>query len=153
MECLNCECEKTGVLNTIKYAGTIYRERKCPACGAKFWTEELEVTDISIIRDAVAFRMMKYRDRKKNKKYEANKTTVLSWIKVKKLDEHYFLEHSRTELYLEFVGWCAKSGIEHDYIPSKPKFHNAIIEAFNFDEGHTQKSDDKLYFKKKKIGG
>lgn len=153
MECLNCDCERTHTRSTINYAGTVYRERKCPACGAKFWTEELEITDISIIRDAVAFRTMMYRDRKRNKKYEANKTTVLSWIKVKKLDEHYFLKNTRTELYLEFVGWCAKSGIEHDDIASKPKFHNVIIETFNFDRGYIQKSDNKLYFKKKKIGG
>lgn len=60
MECLNCE-GKTSVVETIKFAGTVYRRRRCTACNYIFWTEELEITDMRAVRDALAFKKAKYR--------------------------------------------------------------------------------------------
>ena len=60
MECLNCE-GKTSVVETIKFAGTVYRRRKCTACKDSFWTEELEIIHKQAIRDALAFKKAKYR--------------------------------------------------------------------------------------------
>lgn len=61
MECLNCDDGKTRVINTIKYAGTVYRSRACSSCGHKFWTEEIEVNNLADIRAAEAYKKMKYR--------------------------------------------------------------------------------------------
>lgn len=61
MECLNCDDGKTGVITTIKYAGTVYRNRECCNCGYRFWTEEIGVIDLADIRAAEAYKKMKYR--------------------------------------------------------------------------------------------
>lgn len=62
MECLECE-SKTAVMESITYAGTVYRRRKCKTCKHIFWTEELEVMNMLGVREALAFKKDKYRNR------------------------------------------------------------------------------------------
>lgn len=62
MECLTCGGD-TKVSNSIKYAGTVYRQRKCLDCSSIFWTEELEVVEPQFVRDALKFKRGKYADR------------------------------------------------------------------------------------------
>ena len=63
MECLNCE-EKTAVIESIKFAGTVYRRRRCTSCNYIFWTEELEIIDMQGVREALAFKKDNYRTKK-----------------------------------------------------------------------------------------
>ena len=58
MDCLNCGCE-TKVVDSIPYADTVYRRRKCLTCGFVYWTEELEVIDKKIIADARRHKKLK----------------------------------------------------------------------------------------------
>ena len=67
MECVNCDDGKTIVVDSIKYGGTVLRRRKCTLCGYLMWTEELEVYDKQSVRDAIAYKQQKYRDKKENK--------------------------------------------------------------------------------------
>ena len=41
MECPECG-GNTRVLDSRKYAGAVYRKRKCKLCHFIFWTEEIE---------------------------------------------------------------------------------------------------------------
>lgn len=64
MDCIECD-GKTRVTDSIAYAGTVYRHRKCLACGLKFWTEEIVAENKYDIRDALSFKKAKYRDNKR----------------------------------------------------------------------------------------
>lgn len=58
--CPECDC-KTTVVDSVEYAGAVYRRRKCKICGFSFHTEETEITDDEqIIRDAQAYKKWKY---------------------------------------------------------------------------------------------
>lgn len=64
MECLNCD-GKTKVEDSICYAGSVYRRRKCLECGFAYWTEELEVIDHKIITEAQRYK--KTQNKRKDK--------------------------------------------------------------------------------------
>ena len=49
--------------------------------------------------------------------YKADNSTVLSWIADKDLNEDYFLDKSKDNLYSEFADWCKVSGIKSTNIP------------------------------------
>lgn len=68
MECLNCDDGKTIVIDSIKYAGTVLRKRKCQLCSSVVWTEELEVEDLDTVREALSYKQRKYRANKKGVK-------------------------------------------------------------------------------------
>lgn len=73
MECPECG-ENTGVTNSRKYAGAVYRRRECKSCHFRFWTEEIEIDPNSkIIKDMNSFVKMAYRDRKKIKEQDKRK--------------------------------------------------------------------------------
>lgn len=42
MECPECG-GKTVVVNSRKYAGAVYRKRKCTKCNYRFFSEEMEI--------------------------------------------------------------------------------------------------------------
>lgn len=44
MNCFYCEDVKVKVVDSKEYKGRIYRRRKCPKCGAEFFTEEKTCT-------------------------------------------------------------------------------------------------------------
>jgi transcriptional regulator NrdR family protein len=42
MICPVCEHERTGVVGGDRECDAVYRVRKCPKCGYKFWTIEID---------------------------------------------------------------------------------------------------------------
>lgn len=65
------ECPKCGsnskVIDSRKYAGAVYRKRKCVFCNFKFWTEETELDDNDrILKDMQACYKMKTRDKERS---------------------------------------------------------------------------------------
>lgn len=65
MECPECE-GNSKVIDSRKYAGTVYRKRECKTCRFRFWTEETEIeNDSRIIRDMLSYYKMVYRDNKR----------------------------------------------------------------------------------------
>ena len=78
--------------------------------------------------------------------YKADNSTVLSWIEDKELNEDYFLEKPRDELYSEFADWCKVSGIKSANVTGKKTFFKEVIQKFEFEEKPRQKADGKRYF-------
>lgn len=66
MECLNCDDGIMRVTDTRAFAGTVYRKRRCKACGYTVWTEEIEA-DKQGLNDMFAYMRMVDRDRKGGK--------------------------------------------------------------------------------------
>ena len=58
MDCLNCK-GKTKVDDSIRYAGSVYRRRKCLACKFSFWTEEREVVNRKIVAEAYKYKSLR----------------------------------------------------------------------------------------------
>lgn len=60
MECPECG-KNTKVLESRKYAGGVYRRRKCIECGFMFWTEEIEMEDnLKVVKHMRDFIKTKY---------------------------------------------------------------------------------------------
>ena len=78
--------------------------------------------------------------------YKTDNSTVLSWIEDKELDEDYFLERSRDQVYSEFSDWCKLFGIKSANITGKKSFFREVIQKFDFEEKPRQKADGKRYF-------
>ena len=78
--------------------------------------------------------------------YKSDNSTVLSWIEDKELNEDYFLEKPRDELYSEFADWCKLSGIKMGNVTGKKTFFKEVVQKFDFEEKPKQKSDGKRYF-------
>ena len=78
--------------------------------------------------------------------YKADNSTVLSWIEDKELNEDYFLEKPRDNLYAEFSDWCKVSGIKSSNITGKKTFFKEVVQKFDFEEKPKQKTDGKRYF-------
>lgn len=64
MECPKCN-GKTKVIDSGKYIGSVFRQRKCTECDYRFWTEENVSEDTMTIRSFLASKKAQYRDRKK----------------------------------------------------------------------------------------
>ena len=69
MECLNCDDGIMRVTDTRAFAGTVYRKRRCKACGYTVWTEEVEA-DKRGLNAMFAYERRKERERKKVRKNE-----------------------------------------------------------------------------------
>lgn len=78
--------------------------------------------------------------------YKSDNSTVLTWIDDKELNEDYFLENSRDELYADFVDWCKLSGIKSGNITGKKTFYKEVVQKFDLEERPRQKGDGKRYF-------
>ncbi|MCM1221747.1 MAG: hypothetical protein NC548_45485 [Lachnospiraceae bacterium] len=68
-ECPECG-NKTKVLDSRKFAGAVYRKRKCKDCNFTFYTEELEIdSSTKVLKDMWSVYRMRSRDnaKKKNK--------------------------------------------------------------------------------------
>lgn len=78
--------------------------------------------------------------------YKADNSTVLSWIEDKELNEDYFLEKPRDNIYSEFVDWCKQSGIKSGNVTGKKTFFKEVTQKFDFEEKPKQKADGKRYF-------
>jgi len=78
--------------------------------------------------------------------YKSDNSTVLTWIDDKELDEDYFLENSRDDLYAEFVDWCKLSGIKSGNVTGKKTFYKEVVQKFDLEEKPRQKSNGKRYF-------
>ena len=78
--------------------------------------------------------------------YKADNSTVLSWIEDKELNEDYFLEKPRDNLYAEFSDWCKCSGIKTSNITGKKTFFKEVVQKFDLEEKPKQKTDGKRYF-------
>jgi putative DNA primase/helicase len=78
--------------------------------------------------------------------YKADNSTVLSWIDDKELNEDYFLDRSRDQLYSEFSDWCKLSGIKSNNVTGKKTFFKEVSQKFDFEEKPKQKGDGKRYF-------
>lgn len=66
MECIECDCYKTKVIDSRKFAGCVYRKRMCIECNKTFWTEEYLVNNINDVKE-----MLKY-----NKRVQRAKKTI-----------------------------------------------------------------------------
>lgn len=64
MECPKCG-GKTRVIDSGKYIGSVFRQRKCTECDYRFWTEENVSEDPVTIRSFVSYKKRNYRNRKK----------------------------------------------------------------------------------------
>lgn len=78
--------------------------------------------------------------------YKSDNSTVLTWIDDKELNEDYFLENSRDDLYAEFADWCKLSGIKSGNVTGKKTFYKEVVGKFDFEEKPRQKSNGKRYF-------
>ena len=78
--------------------------------------------------------------------YKTDNSTVLSWVEDKELNEDYFLEKPRDELYSEFADWCKVSGIKSNNVTGKKTFFKEITQKFDFEEKPKQKNNGKRYF-------
>ena len=65
MDCPICE-GTTQVADTISYAGTRFRRRKCKENGKMFYTEEIAIEDTVSLRAAWATQKAEARRRKKH---------------------------------------------------------------------------------------
>lgn len=75
MECLKCNGTSKVIESTKKY-GTVYRKRKCDACGEIFFTQEVyleEDNKVKVCVNALTKRYDKYKQRNKEKICEENK--------------------------------------------------------------------------------
>jgi len=59
MNCKYCDGD-TAVKESIKFAGTVYRRRKCKECNKAFWTEEIEVENKYDIYNVTSYKRYKY---------------------------------------------------------------------------------------------
>ena len=78
--------------------------------------------------------------------YKADNSTVLSWIEDKELNEDYFLDKPRDNLYSEFADWCKVSGIKSSNVTGKKTFFKEVVQKFDLEEKPKQKTDGKRYF-------
>ena len=78
--------------------------------------------------------------------YKADNSTVLSWIEDNELNEDYFLDKPRDNLYSEFADWCKCSGIKSNNVTGKKTFFKEVVQKFDLEEKPKQKTDGKRYF-------
>lgn len=69
MDCRQCG-GKTGVVDSRRYMGTIYRKRTCEACNISFWTVEDEA-DPEEVKDLHRYLNAEKRASNRRKKQEA----------------------------------------------------------------------------------